>query len=205
VTELPAIVRLAHELRVSGVAAVHMMHFPQAAIDPSVESLQHHQERCNRMLAEARSVAAKLSLPLELPQPFARSPLPHRPVHRDFVGIDPDGWVSPCGWWHGDAPMGNIRTETFEQIWTRGYAGPREELQSGRLRSLCRDCPAAGMGSVDESRAFATRSLAASTAQRWRGIALFATIGSPSTTTTPSSTSWERMRAVSRRLSPHTA
>jgi MoaA/NifB/PqqE/SkfB family radical SAM enzyme len=34
-----------------------------------------------------------------------------------FIAIEPDGSVSPCGWWHAGPPMGNVHTQSFQEIW----------------------------------------------------------------------------------------
>jgi radical SAM protein with 4Fe4S-binding SPASM domain len=185
ITELPAIVQLAHDLGVSGVAAVHMMHFREAMVDPERESLRHHKDLCNRMLEEAGALAARLGMPTQLPERFAtssaalgsvrtesrhrdlmylpredkRPSAPGCPFPQHFVGIDADGSVFPCGWWHGETPMGNIRTESFEQIWTTTYARLRAEHRNGVLRTICETCPTAGTGSVNNPKAFETRQI----------------------------------------------
>src|SRR5207247_1766069 len=78
----------------------------------------------------------------------------HFPWH--FVGLDAAGNVVPCGWWYGEEPMGNIRTESFEEIWTgRRFRALRAEHQAGERRPTCRNCPAMGVGRVSDAGAFA--------------------------------------------------
>jgi radical SAM protein with 4Fe4S-binding SPASM domain len=183
IEELPAIVRLAHGLKVEGVAAVHMMPLSIAAVDPEEESLQGHKELCNRMLAEARGVAARHRINVTLPEPFGpvteTAPLStvgadHRdlrslPVRQaaagpscsfpwHFVGLDSGGNMSPCGWWQDQPPMGNLLTESFAEIWdNEAYRRLRGEHLNGGLRRVCRTCPAAGMGNVNSPSAFRDR------------------------------------------------
>lgn len=180
IEELPSIVRLAHELKVEGVATVHMMPLSIAVVDPVEESLQKHKELCNRMLAEARQLAGQYRINVVLPDPFGvvttTSPLStvgtnHRdlrflPVQQataepscsfpwHFVGLDSKGNMSPCGWWHDQPPMGNLLTESFAEIWNNeAYRRLRDEHLNGALRQVCQTCPAAGMGNVNSASAF---------------------------------------------------
>jgi radical SAM protein with 4Fe4S-binding SPASM domain len=180
IEELPAIVRLAHELKVEGVAAVHMMPLSIAAVDPAEESLQGHKELCNRMLAEARKLAEQYRINVTFPEPFGAvtETAPLSPVglnHRDlrflpvrqtaaqpscsfpwhFVRLDSGGNISPCGWWHDEPPMGNLLKESFAEIWNNeAYRRLRGEHMNGELRQVCRTCPAAGMGNVNSPSAF---------------------------------------------------
>lgn len=77
-----------------------------------------------------------------------------------FLGIDSSGNVNPCGWWYTEKPMGNIKTQTFEEIWNSApYRTLRSELRTRNLRKTCQLCPAAGMGRVQEENAFRIREL----------------------------------------------
>jgi radical SAM protein with 4Fe4S-binding SPASM domain len=180
IEELPAIVRLAHELKVEGVAAVHMMPLSIAVVDPAEESLRGHKELCNRMLAEARRLAGQYRINVTLPEPFGAvadaTPLSSVGTnHRDlrflpvrqaaaqpscsfpwhFVGLDSQGNMSPCGWWHDEPPMGNLLRESFAEVWdNEAYRRLRGEHLNGGLRRVCRTCPAAGMGNVNSASAF---------------------------------------------------
>ena len=175
IRELPAIVRLAREHEVTGVAAVHLMPFEQAAVDAERESLAADPELCNRMLDEAAALAVRLGVHIALPQRFGalRARVSHRdltflrpgdysapeaccPFPWHFVGISAAGSVAPCGWWHSE-PLGNIHEEPFEAMWTRAFAGLRREHQRGELRPNCQTCPSAGRGSVDDPSTFAVR------------------------------------------------
>jgi radical SAM protein with 4Fe4S-binding SPASM domain len=73
-----------------------------------------------------------------------------------FVSIDPYGWLEPCGWL-GEA-MGNIHQESFEEIWNKDrFQALRAEHTDGNLRASCRNCPACGMGDVNDQTSFAPR------------------------------------------------
>ena len=75
-----------------------------------------------------------------------------------FIAIEPDGSVSPCGWWHAGPPMGNLHTQSFEEIW-RGepMRHLRSQLVSRNLGANCSRCPAAGVGSSDSQGSFQSR------------------------------------------------
>ncbi len=155
------------------------MPFKEAVIDPQQESLQHHKGLCNRMLDAARALSEALRVPTAFPDNFAESPQPAPLLqvgmrHRDlvflppepeqpaptscpfpwhFVGMDADGNVFPCGWWF-DIPVGNIRTQSFKEIWRDGYHKVRAEHLCGALRPTCVNCPTAGRGNVNNRSAF---------------------------------------------------
>lgn len=180
IMELPSLVRLAHDLKVDGVAAVHMVPLSVAVADPQDESLHRHKDLCNRMLDEARALAKKYRVQITLPDRFEAVEKPAavrrsggaHPVLRflpiqaapaeascffpwHFVAIDSGGNLLPCGWWHDEPPMGNLRTESFAEIWNNeNYRQLRAEHLNGAGRRVCQTCPAAGMGNINSPRAF---------------------------------------------------
>ncbi len=181
IEELPDIIRLAHELGVEGVGTVHMMPFAIAVVDPLAESLRSHKSLCNRKLDEARAMAEEYQVWVSLPEKFDEeaAPAPLSQIgkkHRDltflgdrqeittqpschfpwhFVGIDWDGGVHPCGWWFNEELMGNIKTERFEEIWNNErYQRLRSEHMTRKWRAVCRTCPTAGIGDVNNPNSF---------------------------------------------------
>jgi radical SAM protein with 4Fe4S-binding SPASM domain len=75
-----------------------------------------------------------------------------------FIAIEPDGSVSPCGWWHSGPPMGNLHTQSFQEIWSgEPMRRLRSQLVSRQLGANCSRCPAAGMGSSDSPESFQSR------------------------------------------------
>jgi radical SAM protein with 4Fe4S-binding SPASM domain len=75
-----------------------------------------------------------------------------------FIAIEPDGSVSPCGWWHSGPPMGNLYKQRFEEIWAgEPMRSLRSQLISRHLGANCSRCPAAGMGASDSSESFRSR------------------------------------------------
>jgi radical SAM protein with 4Fe4S-binding SPASM domain len=175
IEELPALIRLARELKAAAVGAVHVVPFENASAKE--EPLVRDKELCNRMLDEARALAKRYKVVAHLPENFRGRParaLSGRgnffyglkmdegeaslsccrfPWH--FVGINPYGDVIPCGWWYGEEPMGNIKAQPFEEIWNNErYRALRAEHLGRALRPTCQSCPAAGLGSVDDNNSF---------------------------------------------------
>ncbi|MDB9527957.1 radical SAM protein [Oscillatoria sp. CS-180] len=75
-----------------------------------------------------------------------------------FVGLQPDGYVVPCGWWYNEPPLGNVFDDSFETIWNNpNYEKLRSELLTGSLRKTCQTCPVAGMGDVNNASSFIER------------------------------------------------
>jgi radical SAM protein with 4Fe4S-binding SPASM domain len=94
-----------------------------------------------------------------LPERFARDEANSCcPFPWHFIGIDPDGSVFPCGWWHSGPPMGNLHTQHFQEIWSgEPMRSLRTQLVSRHLGANCSKCPAAGMGSSDSSDSYQSR------------------------------------------------
>jgi radical SAM protein with 4Fe4S-binding SPASM domain len=179
IEELPALVRMAKELQIEGIAAVHMVAYDNT--NTQHESLERHKELCNRWLDATREAAKECNVRVQLPDNFElgpRRPLTNSvtPTYFDlntrvdkvvrsccqfpwhFVGIDCEGNVVPCGWWYGEPSMGNIKTERFEDIWNNArYRTLRAEHMSGGLRKTCSTCPAAGVGNVSNTSAFTVK------------------------------------------------
>lgn len=180
IRELPAMVRLAHELGVEGIAATHIVRYENT--DTREETLERDQDLCDRMMDEARDLAARFGIGVNFPANFkAPAPTPLLQVGRSyfdlqiadqttknccqfpwhFIGIDCYGKVQPCGWWyHPEEPMGDLKTDSFETIWNNArYQALRLEHQTGRQRPTCRSCPAAGMGGVQNASSFQVKKL----------------------------------------------
>lgn len=189
VDELPELVRLAARLGVEGVAAMHLT--PFEGLDLEDEQLDREPERSNAILRETRAEAARLGVPVSLPEAFEHGHDPVRalkpaapagflfppaqdagsgcPFPRQFIGIDPYGGVVPCGHWYTEAPFGNARESSVLDLWNgTAWRELRDEHATGRLRDTCRACPAAGMGHCDDPHAFGTVRLGDEEARRVR-------------------------------------
>jgi MoaA/NifB/PqqE/SkfB family radical SAM enzyme len=83
-TELPRLVELAHALRVDHVNVEHV--YVHEGLNPE-DTVLPYPRLANRMLAEARAVADRLGVALDLPEPFdtasAAPDLPYAPVPED--------------------------------------------------------------------------------------------------------------------------
>lgn len=77
-----------------------------------------------------------------------------------FVGILPNRWIVPCGWWYDSSPVGYAADESFEKVWKGpAYQGVRDGLLRHQPHECCRLCPASGMGGVKRPEAFKVRRL----------------------------------------------
>ena len=75
-----------------------------------------------------------------------------------YIHVNPDGTVFPCGAWFELVPFGNLRTQSFEQIWTGDqYRRLRREHSAGPLRPVCSKCSVATMGRPDAEHSFGER------------------------------------------------
>jgi radical SAM protein with 4Fe4S-binding SPASM domain len=179
IMEFPAFIRLAHELRVDSVGAVHMT--PFQGLNTQTESLHLDKRICNQMLSEASKNGQIYNMPMVIPSSFRNGTDATLAFENNrlfsltagkgentrsgclfpwhWVGIHPNGDVRPCGWWYdGEPAMGNIKLQTFEEIWnSESYDKLRSEHLSGTLRSTCQFCPAAGLGNVNNRDAFKVR------------------------------------------------
>lgn len=178
IRELPEFVDLAAKLGATAVNAVHMVPFESLGMEG--ESCSLLKETTNEMLTHARVRARNHGLQFTAPQLFNehvaqksfyrtrdRFGLPkghrsrscgHCPFPWHFAAIDMQGNVVPCGWWSDQPPMGSIKSDSFLSIWnSKVYNDLRAEHDSGALRSACRNCPAAGIGSVDAKNSFLER------------------------------------------------
>jgi radical SAM protein with 4Fe4S-binding SPASM domain len=125
---------------------------PRINFTPPREATQEQQAN---HLAHVDQARESHGLPKRFARDEANSCCPF-PWH--FIGIDPDGSVFPCGWWHSGPPMGNLHTQRFQEIWSgEPMRSLRSQLVSRHLGTNCSRCPAAGMGSSDSSEAFQSR------------------------------------------------
>ena len=178
IRELPAFLELAQDLGASAVYALHMV--PFEPLDIGQETCASIKETTNATLRQARETARQLGLNFTCPPEFGAEagttqaqagmqrfglPLTEATLQRGacpfpwhFVAIDMKGDVVPCGWWQGGAPMGNIHRQTFDAIWMQpAYQLLRAQHRRHEPGPICKRCPAAGVGSVDDPAAFVER------------------------------------------------
>lgn len=178
IRELPEFVDLAAKLGATAVNAVHMVSFEGLGMER--DSCSFLKGTTNEMLTRARTRSRNHGLQFTAPQLFNegaahtsytkikdRFGLPashtteragHCPFPWHFAAIDMQGNIVPCGWWTHQSGMGNIKSDSFLSIWNNEiYQNLRAEHKSGVLRKVCRNCPAAGIGSVDAENSFLER------------------------------------------------
>ena len=126
----------------------------QVGINVTAPSTSTPQQQPNH-LADMDRARASHGLPKRVATDEANSCCPF-PWH--FIAIQPDGSVVPCGWWHSGPPMGNLHTQSFQEIWLgEPMRSLRSQLVSRHLGANCSRCPAAGMGSSDSPDSFQSR------------------------------------------------
>jgi len=168
IEELEPLLHLIKELGGQEVDIRHVV--PYEGLESCELTLFEHKALTNRQLDAARALAAALDLDLvncpanfELEQhaPAAGSHL--REMCRmpwTMTLIHPDGGVVPCDNWYTHELMGNVKEQSFEEIWNCSkYRKLREEILSGSPGPSCSRCPAAGCGSVDRKESFERRKI----------------------------------------------
>lgn len=79
---------------------------------------------------------------------------------QQFV-IRPDRTVVPCTFWYTTDRMGDLSTQSFEEIWSGpAYQELRRQLLDGDLGLNCARCPIRGIGKVDDEDAHFSHSRA---------------------------------------------
>jgi radical SAM protein with 4Fe4S-binding SPASM domain len=72
---------------------------------------------------------------------------------QQFV-VRPDCSVVPCTFWYTTDRMGDLKSQTFDEIWEGpAYQELRRQLLTGDLGLNCAQCPLRGIGSVDDESA----------------------------------------------------
>jgi radical SAM protein with 4Fe4S-binding SPASM domain len=126
----------------------------QIGINVTLPHTSDQEPRLNH-LADIDQAREAHGLPQRFATDEANSCCPF-PWH--FIAIEPDGSVSPCGWWHSGPPMGNLYIQHFQEIWSgEPMRSLRSQLISRHLGANCSRCPAAGMGSSDSPKSFRSR------------------------------------------------
>ncbi len=149
IEELPRIVDIASELGVDEVVGLHVYVFDK---DFEPQSLLHHRELSDRMVAEATKRARDLGIRSHFPSPyFAKNqasakaiPTLHESSLCKFlwreVWVSHTGDVTPCC--VPDRPvMGNLRTASLAEVWNgEMYQEMRRTVGSEAPFACCRHC-----------------------------------------------------------------
>jgi radical SAM protein with 4Fe4S-binding SPASM domain len=126
----------------------------QVGINITLPHMANQQPQHNH-LADINQAREAHGLPQRFATDEANSCCPF-PWH--FLAIEPDGSVSPCGWWHSGPPMGNLYSQHFQEIWSgEPMRSLRSQLINRHLGANCSRCPAAGMGASDSPGSFQSR------------------------------------------------
>ena len=179
IEEIEDMVRLVKELGGEEIDFRHVI--PFGGLDMDKESLFHFKELSNHQFDKARALANELGLEIaDCPPNFTldeQEPVKEIAAKRDIEGrlaeknlreickmpwtmtvINPDGNVMPCTYWYTHEPMGNLKRESFEQVWNgEKYQRLRRELLTNELGPNCRHCPAMGYGKIDKKESFEVR------------------------------------------------
>jgi len=126
---------------------IALVRFPEPLATPDDVAASSPLEEEHAARAEP-SAAEAPRLPRALPsRPACDAPWTQ-------VNLRPDGRVVPCCFWYTEEPLGDLRTQSFEEIWEGdGARRLRAELLSGQLGPNCAACPALGIGSLRDPRA----------------------------------------------------
>jgi radical SAM protein with 4Fe4S-binding SPASM domain len=125
-------------LRAPAAPGPHTVH-----VDLIVWGVMHFRDRSAEPLCTTLRVEAEPG-----PEPPA-CVLPWQ----QFV-IRPDRTVVPCTFWYTTDRMGDLSTQSFEEIWSGpAYQELRRQLLDGDLGLNCARCPIRGIGKVDDEDA----------------------------------------------------
>lgn len=142
IEQLPGFVRLAAELGVGRVVADYLTVYSEAMRE---QSLFYDQERSDRLVDEARAVAAEVGVDLTAPIKFSdqqaapsRRPRCFEPW--EFVYIRGDGLIQPCCT-NPDPMAAWTEPGDFGQFWNSpAYHQMRRTLATPEQSPVCRNC-----------------------------------------------------------------
>jgi len=151
ITELPALVKLARDLKVD---RIDVFHFVPNHKEQRYQSLLFHRSLSNRCFAEAKSLADAFGITMKLPPmfptgditrvdgtgdgayPWMRSKCQHP---RTTISINERGDVTPCCL--SNTVMGNLGKQSLAEIWeSRIYGNLRRRVNSRDPWIECRHC-----------------------------------------------------------------
>jgi len=163
INEFPQFLCLAKALEADSIRASHLI--PFKSLDIMDESLVNCPDKANKILDEARNVAKKLKLKIEVPPNFnlkdfndkgrkKRESSFNKPDCRvpfESMYIASDGRVIPCVWFSiKDWCAGNFRNESFEKIWEGSvYKKLRKGFNHSVYTKYCKNCPVYGSDNIE--------------------------------------------------------
>jgi radical SAM protein with 4Fe4S-binding SPASM domain len=67
-----------------------------------------------------------------------------------WVFIDPDGMVFPCPYWNVSGPLGDLSSQSFDEVWKgQPYSALRKRLADSILDGNCAVCPEMGARGIE--------------------------------------------------------
>jgi radical SAM protein with 4Fe4S-binding SPASM domain len=140
------LMKLAHGLGADGIVFRHLAAYRPLYIQ--AESLFNYQNLANQYIEKAKALAPKLAFNVFcIPDKFGDDKISDAEHSRcgfpDTIVISPKGDIIPCEAHFLYVSMGNLATQSFDQIWNSPrYAALREDFAAGRLPDVCKTCPA---------------------------------------------------------------
>lgn len=136
--ELAGVVELAAESGAVSVGIVPLV--PYEGLDMSEEAVDMTSRRVAGVIEKATDMAGTLGI--ELVKAAPESEGDRCGFIHDWVYIDPQGRVNPCPYWDTSRPLGNLREDSFRDIWHgAAYSALRESIGTGNYTGNCRSCP----------------------------------------------------------------
>lgn len=164
VHQLPELVRTAKELNADRILVQHLL--PKNT-EQKVQSLFFHRMTANEVFDKTETVARETGVHVELPQRLdtgAKSLLRHQepapavekklhPCYFPWMAANvlENGDVLPCCVADGSLIMGNLKQQSFDQIWNgRAYQRLRTTVNSDRPLPSCATCSMRGRGASED-------------------------------------------------------
>ncbi len=138
--ELPDIVRLAHAVGAVSIGAVPLV--PYEGLDLTGETIDPASPAVSEQIRLASNTAADLGLifnPPSIPDTDGKVSCHYL---ENWVYIDPDGRINPCPHWDTAEPLGNLNSQSFNEIWEGpAYQELRNRIREGVFIGNCAVCP----------------------------------------------------------------
>jgi MoaA/NifB/PqqE/SkfB family radical SAM enzyme len=134
--ELPDIARLAGKLGATSLCVVPLV--PYSGLDTGGEAPDLDSPAVQQVVREAERVSAGLGVGFSISTRADRRASDPCPYAESWVYIDPDGLVDPCPYWNTSNPLGDLKRQSFGDIWGAGAYRALRELSNA---PSCRSCP----------------------------------------------------------------
>ncbi|OPL19220.1 MAG: hypothetical protein AVO35_11620 [Candidatus Aegiribacteria sp. MLS_C] len=136
--ELDGVVELAAETGAVSVGIVPLVPYEGLGMSGEVVDMASSRVACT--IEKASKLAGNLGIKLVTATPESEGD--RCGFIDDWVYIDPQGRVNPCPYWDTSMPLGNLREESFREIWKgAAYSALRESIMTGNYTGNCLSCP----------------------------------------------------------------